>query len=202
MPALDVEGLKAVVDRLGERLGVNALHDLTRYLQAQREAGLLVAEWGEAGAAALHEARGNVPRARQAMLAVANSQRSGPPSTRVRAAPDGAKVDAKDIKGTRPHGPDGRPGHPDAHGVSRQDQADIINDPKTTVHRGLNANGRPVDRYHRDGTTVITEPGDPARVITAFGKLATKDNKGRPIQRGTGKPANPVPNGGPYERLR
>ncbi|QRK05522.1 hypothetical protein JQX13_35955 [Archangium violaceum] len=200
--ALDVEGLKAVVDRLGEQLGVNALRDLTRYLQAQREAGLLVAEWGEAGAAALYEARGNVPRARQAMLAVADSQRSGAPSTRGRAAPDGAKIDAKDIKGARPYGPDGRPGHPDAHGVSRQDQADIINDPKTTVHRGLNANGRPVDHYHRDGTTVITEQGDPTRVITAFGKLATKDNRGRPIQRGTGKPANPVPNGGPYERLR
>jgi len=67
--------------------------------------------------------------------------------------------------------------------VSRQDQADIINDPKTTVNCGINANGRPVDHYHRDGTTVITE-------------------QGRPIQRGTGKPASPVPNGGPYERLR
>jgi hypothetical protein len=86
--------------------------------------------------------------------------------------------------------------------VSRQDQADIINDPKTTVHRGTNANGRPVDHYHRDGTTVITEQGDPTRVITAFGKLAAKDNKGRPIQRETGKPANPEPSGGPYEKLR
>jgi hypothetical protein len=202
VPTLDVEGLKAVVNRLGERLGGNALRDLARYLQTQREAGLLVAEWGEAGAAALYEARGNVPRARQAMLAVANSQRSVPPSTRVRAAPDGAKVDAKDIKGARPYGPDGRPGHPDAHGVSRQDQADIINDPKTTVHSGINANGRPVDHYHRDGTTVVTEQGDPTRVITAFGKLATKDNQGRPIPRGTGKPANPEPTGGPYEKLR
>ncbi|HYO59286.1 hypothetical protein [Archangium sp.] len=86
--------------------------------------------------------------------------------------------------------------------MSRQDQADIINDPKTTLHRGTNANGRPVDHYHRDGTTVVTEQGEPARVITAFGALATKDNKGRPIKRGTGKPANPVPNGGPYEKLR
>lgn len=202
VPALDAEGLKAVAERLGQRLGSNALRDLTQYLQAQREAGLLIAEWGEAGAAALHEARGDVPRARQVILAVANSQRPGLPPTRVRAAPDGAKVDAKDIKGARPYGPDGRPGHPDAHGVSRQDQADILNDPKTTVHRGVNANGRPVDHYHRDGTTVITEQGEPTRVITAFGKLATKDSKGRPIQRGTGKPANPVPNGGPHEKLR
>ncbi|MFY0579903.1 hypothetical protein ACN28S_41685 [Cystobacter fuscus] len=96
---LDVEGVKAVVERLGQQLGGNALRDLTRYLQSQREAGLLVAEWGEAGAAALHEARGDVPRARQVILAVTNSQRPGLSSTRVRAAPDGAKVNAKDIKG-------------------------------------------------------------------------------------------------------
>lgn len=112
------------------------------------------------------------------------------------------RITAKDIKSARPYGPDGRPGHPDAHGVSRQDQADIINDSKTTVHRGTNANGRPVDHYHRDGTTVITEQADPARAITAFGKFGAKDNKGHPIQRGTGKPANPEPSGGPYEKLR
>jgi len=112
------------------------------------------------------------------------------------------RINAKDIKGARPYGPDGRPGHPDAHGVSRQDQADIINDPTTTIHRGANTNGRPVDHYYRDGTTVITEQGDPTRVITAFGKLATKDNRGRPIQRGEGKPASPEPSGGPYEKLQ
>lgn len=135
----------------------------------------------------------------QVQQPAATSQTSG---THLEQPNASQRVTAKDIKGARPYGPDGRPGHPDAHGVTRQDQADIINDPKTTVHRGTNANGRPVDHYHRDGTTVITEQGDPTHVITAFGKLSTKDKKGRPIQRGAGTPANPAPNGGPYEKLR
>ncbi|WP_426748791.1 HNH endonuclease [Myxococcus faecalis] len=220
-----MEALKAVLERLEARIGESAVGELARYFQKSREAALLAAEWGDAAALALYESRGNVPKARQAMLAVANSDRAGPASTQGRDTPGGgasadkmfgretatsrqgrvevgSKVDAKDIKGARPHGPDGRPGHPDAHGVSRQDQANIINDPKSTLYRGTNANNRPVDHYHRDGTTVVTEQGEPTRVITAFGTLATKDSRGRPISRGTGKPANPLPSGGPYEKLR
>ncbi|MCE9671600.1 HNH endonuclease [Myxococcus stipitatus] len=204
--ALDSRTLKGIVDRIEARLGGEALRELGRYLRARREAGLLVAEWGEAGALALHEAGGSVPRARQAMLSVRDSRRSGgepsrAPAARASSGGEG-RIDAKDIKGARPFGPDGRPGHPDAHGVGRQDIADIINDSRTTVHRGTNANGRPVDHYHRDGTTVVTEQGQPTRVITAFGVLATKDARGRPIPRGTGKPANPEPGGGPYEKIR
>ncbi|WP_284662569.1 hypothetical protein [Myxococcus sp. SDU36] len=219
-----VEALKAVLERLEARIGESAVGELARYLQQSREAAMLVGEWGEAGALALHEARGSVPAARHSVLSVANSDRAGPASKQVRdtqgrvsadqvlgretatsqpgRADVGTKVNAKDIKGARPYGPDGRPGHPDAHGVSRQDQANIINDPKSTLYRGTNANNRPVDHYHRDGTTVVTEQGDPTHVITAFGALATKDSRGRPINRGTGKPANPLPGGGPYERLR
>ncbi|WP_254624199.1 hypothetical protein [Myxococcus sp. CA033] len=218
-----VEALKAVLARLEAQVGESAVGELARYFQQSREAALLAAEWGDAAALALHESRGNVPKARQAMLSVANSHRAGPASKQARDTPGrvsadevvgrepatstgrpgtGAKVNAEDIKGARPYGPDGRPGHPDAHGVSRRDQADIINDPKSTLYRGTNANSRPVDHYHRDGTTVVTEQGEPTRVITAFGALATKDNKGRPITRGTGKPANPLPNGGPFEKLR
>jgi hypothetical protein len=219
-----VESLKAVLERLEVRVGESAVGELARYFQQSREAAILVGEWGEAGALALYESRGNVPKARQAMMSVANSDRAGSASKQARdtqgsvsvdevlgretatslpgRADVGAKVNAKDIKGARPYGPDGRPGHPDAHGVSRQDQANIINDPKSTLYRGTNANNRPVDHYHRDGTTVVTEQGEPTRVITAFGTLATKDGKGRPITRGTGKPANPLPNGGPFEKLR
>jgi hypothetical protein len=69
------------------------------------------------------------------------------------------------------------------------------------MYRGNNDAGRPVDFYHRDGTTVVTEQGDPTRVITAFGKLATKDGIGRPIIRGSGKPSNSLPNS-PMTRLR
>ncbi|WP_205525811.1 hypothetical protein [Pyxidicoccus trucidator] len=77
---LSLEGLTPVVDRLSERLGASALGEVVRYIQASREAGLLVAEWGEVGAAALHEARGNVPKA-QAYLAEAKSPRAGPGTT-------------------------------------------------------------------------------------------------------------------------
>lgn len=118
---------------------------------------------------------------------------SGDPHPVQRPRPE--NIDPKDIKGARPFGVDGRPGHPDAHGVSRENMANIMNDPTTKVHTGTNDNGRPVDFYHKDGTTVITEQGDRTRVITAFGTLSTKDGKGRKIPVGTGKSSNPVPKG-------
>ncbi|NVJ16391.1 hypothetical protein [Myxococcus sp. AM010] len=64
-----VEALKAVLERLEARLGESAVGELARHLQQRRDAAILVAEWGEAGALALHEARGNVAQA-QATLAV------------------------------------------------------------------------------------------------------------------------------------
>jgi hypothetical protein len=64
-----VEALKAVLERLEAQVGESGVGELARYLQQGGEAALLVAEWGEAGALALHEARGNVGQA-QATLAV------------------------------------------------------------------------------------------------------------------------------------
>ncbi|AFE07590.1 hypothetical protein COCOR_07546 [Corallococcus coralloides DSM 2259] len=64
-----VEALKAVLERLEARLGESAVGELARHLQQDREAAVFVGEWGEAGALALHEARGNVAQA-QATLAV------------------------------------------------------------------------------------------------------------------------------------
>jgi hypothetical protein len=64
-----VEALKAVLERLEARLGDSAVGELARHLQQNREAAILVGEWGEAGSLALHEARGNVAQA-QATLAV------------------------------------------------------------------------------------------------------------------------------------
>ncbi|NRD57551.1 MULTISPECIES: hypothetical protein [Corallococcus] len=78
MPALDVDGMKALMARLEEQLGVNAARDLLRYLQASREGALLAAEWGEAGLLALYEARGNPAKA-QAVLAEAASRESAQP---------------------------------------------------------------------------------------------------------------------------
>lgn len=76
-----LEELQQVARRLEERLGGEGLRELARYLQAEREAALLVIEGGEAGAVALHEARGQVPRA-QAWLSQAKSERPGPPRPR------------------------------------------------------------------------------------------------------------------------
>ncbi|RYZ41102.1 MAG: hypothetical protein EOO71_13310 [Myxococcaceae bacterium] len=64
-----VESLKAVLERLEAQIGESGVGELARYLQQSGESALLVAEWGEAGALALHEARGNVAQA-QATLAV------------------------------------------------------------------------------------------------------------------------------------
>jgi hypothetical protein len=76
-----LDELQQVARRLEERLGGDGLRALARYLQAEREAALLVIEGGEAGAVALHEARGQVPRA-QALLSQAKSERPGPTRTR------------------------------------------------------------------------------------------------------------------------
>ncbi|XXF77858.1 hypothetical protein P2318_33130 [Myxococcaceae bacterium GXIMD 01537] len=80
-PVLDLRGLKAVVERLEEQLGVHATRDLLRSLQASREGALLAAEWGEAGVLALYEARGNAVKA-QALLAEANPEHARAASTR------------------------------------------------------------------------------------------------------------------------
>ena len=75
-----VEALKAVLARLEARMGESAVGELARHLQQSREAALLVSEWGEAGALALHEARGNVAQA-QATLAVRYREPPGDAST-------------------------------------------------------------------------------------------------------------------------
>ncbi|NRD59514.1 hypothetical protein [Corallococcus exiguus] len=64
-----VESLKAVLERLEAQVGESVVGELARYLQQDRDAAILVTEWGEAGALALHETRGNVVQA-QASLAV------------------------------------------------------------------------------------------------------------------------------------
>ena len=76
-----LEALKETAERLRVQLGGEGLEAVARYLRADPEAALLVAEGGEAGAAALYEARGNVPKA-QAWLSQAKFDRPG--STRTR----------------------------------------------------------------------------------------------------------------------
>jgi ELWxxDGT repeat protein len=78
---LRLEELKAAAERLRGQLGSESLQELARYLRADPKAALLVAEGGEVGAAALYEARGNVPKA-QAWLSQAKSDRPGSSRTR------------------------------------------------------------------------------------------------------------------------
>ncbi|QVW71799.1 HNH endonuclease [Myxococcus xanthus DZ2] len=89
MPALDVAGMKALLARLEEQLGINAARDLLRYLQASREGALVAAEWGEAGLLALYEARGNPAKA-QAVLAEASRESGRGPAVRGGATRNGA----------------------------------------------------------------------------------------------------------------
>jgi len=89
-----LEALKAVAQRLEARLGRGAMGALARHVQASREGALLVAEWGEAGAAALHEAKGNAAKA-HAWLAEAKTERAGPTLSRGSAAKEPAGVAAR-----------------------------------------------------------------------------------------------------------
>ncbi|MGZ3460710.1 MAG: hypothetical protein ACXU86_19660, partial [Archangium sp.] len=81
MPELSFEGLKEVAERLEERLGVDGIRELARYIQARREAAAFVGAGGEPAAAALYEARGDVARA-QAWLSRATPERAGPTPAR------------------------------------------------------------------------------------------------------------------------
>ncbi|TQF09922.1 hypothetical protein FJV41_42175 [Myxococcus llanfairpwllgwyngyllgogerychwyrndrobwllllantysiliogogogochensis] len=74
MPALDVDGMKALMAHLEEQLGINAARDLLRYLQASREGALVAAEWGEAGLLALYEARGNPAKAQAVLMETASRE--------------------------------------------------------------------------------------------------------------------------------
>ncbi|MCP3104194.1 hypothetical protein LZ198_35560 [Myxococcus sp. K15C18031901] len=82
MPALDVAGMKALVARLEEQLGITAARDLLRYLQASREGALVAAEWGEAGLLALYEARGNPAKAHAVLMEAASLESAQAVATR------------------------------------------------------------------------------------------------------------------------
>ncbi|NOJ95416.1 hypothetical protein HMI51_21060 [Corallococcus coralloides] len=95
-PVFDLEALKAAVERLEDQLGVNATRELLRQLRASREGAFLAAEWGEAGALALYEARGNPAKA-QALLAEASRERPGAAQKST-----GSGVQSKDFAGVPP----------------------------------------------------------------------------------------------------
>ncbi len=76
-----LEELRTTAERLRAQLGGEGLEAVARYLRADPEAALLVIDGGEAGVAALYEARGNVPKA-QVWLSEAKSERPGSNRTR------------------------------------------------------------------------------------------------------------------------
>ncbi|WP_224363527.1 hypothetical protein [Hyalangium versicolor] len=84
LPELRLEALRSVAWQLTERLGVEGVGELARYVRASREAAVLVGAGGEQAAVALCEAQGNVGRA-QAWLAEARTERPGAPEPKAAA---------------------------------------------------------------------------------------------------------------------
>ncbi len=82
LPELRLEALRSVAWQVAERLGLDGLGDLARYIRASREAAIFVGAGGEPAAVALYEARGNVARA-QAWLSEARPERTGAPEPKV-----------------------------------------------------------------------------------------------------------------------
>ena len=76
LPELRLETLRHVAWQLAERLGLEGLAEVARYVRASREAAVFVTAGGEPAAVALYEARGNVARA-HATLAKALSESTG-----------------------------------------------------------------------------------------------------------------------------
>ncbi len=78
LPQLRLEALKQVAWQVRERLGLEGLAELARYLRGSREAAVFVGAGGEPAAVALYEARGNLARA-LAWLSEAKPERVGAP---------------------------------------------------------------------------------------------------------------------------
>jgi hypothetical protein len=95
------------------------------------------------------------------------------------------KIEPKEIGGAQPAEGGKTPGHPRSkHGVKPAVQAEIMNNPERIFSgKRINENGseRYVDIYYKNGSAVITEQGDKSRVITAYGKVATK-GKAKPFK--------------------
>ncbi|SES92617.1 hypothetical protein SAMN05443572_101593 [Myxococcus fulvus] len=68
LSASDVDALKTVVKELEEQFGPGAVGEFVSFFRGRREVALFAAVEGPAGVIALHEARGNLPKA-QALLA-------------------------------------------------------------------------------------------------------------------------------------
>ncbi|WP_224373240.1 hypothetical protein, partial [Hyalangium versicolor] len=90
VPELRLEALQRVAWQVRERLGLEGLEGVARYIRASREAAVLVGAGGEPAAVALYEARGNVARA-QAWLSEAKRESGAPAEPRAPAgrAPGG-----------------------------------------------------------------------------------------------------------------
>ncbi|NVJ14288.1 HNH endonuclease [Myxococcus sp. AM010] len=185
LPALDLEALKTVLGRLEERLGGEAMRDLVRYIQASRDAGLLVAEGGEFAAAALYEARGNVPKARNAWMSVARPPGPGtaPNANGARGTPGSVAVAnprvLRVLEQVRERAADGtfrRAGRYHAHfGEARV--LEILRNPDA-IYESSGRVGKLI--YRQGGDIVVVEgPGSgQGQVITGYGPSGIKAESG------------------------
>jgi hypothetical protein len=90
-----------------------------------------------------------------------------------------ARVNPSSLKGARATSGAG-PGHSRSkHGITPDIEADIINNAQQKFVV-INKNGRHVNVFVRNGSVVITEGNDITRIITAYGRAATK-NGNKPV---------------------
>lgn len=72
--------------------------------------------------------------------------------------------------------------HANHHSMPKVKQAEILNDWEQFV-RGTNYNGKQVDIFYKDGRVVITVAGDKTKVITAYGREFSANQKPVNLQR-------------------
>ncbi len=113
VPELRLQAFQEVAERLRQRLGEGGLGQLARYIQARREAAVMVGAGGEPAAVALYEARGDVARA-QAWLSQARPEpgSTARPAASADKIPGGAvaRVDEAASPGSKRAGARGAPG--------------------------------------------------------------------------------------------
>lgn len=93
-------------------------------------------------------------------------------------------MEPDELKGARPAREGGSPGHSRSkHGFTKELETNIINNADRKFIGAHNKSGRKVNVFWKNGDVVITEADNTNRIITGYGRSATK---------GSNKPVDPT----------